>query len=78
MAEASVFTPEPTLTLTLTMQEAEVLHTILRAVGGEPDASPRGHMNTTLTALENAGIAYNDNAFETRYQGLYFKNEVDL
>ena len=42
--------------LTLTTEEAGVLYFVLRHVGGRPAYTPRGHINSIIDALENAGV----------------------
>lgn len=44
------------LSLELSGDEAEALRTVLNKVGGDPDHSPRKHIDTLNTALNKAGV----------------------
>lgn len=47
-----------TYALTLTEVEAETLMAVLGKVGGNSDDSARVHVDTTIRALEAAGVVY--------------------
>ncbi len=55
MAKAEVKAVIETVTLTLGREEAEVLHRVLRRVGGL-SSGPRGKADAVLAALSNVGI----------------------
>lgn len=47
---------ETTYTLELSQKEAEFLRTVLSAVGGSPDNSPREHEHAITEALREVGV----------------------
>lgn len=44
------------LSLELSGDEAQALRTVLNKVGGNPDFSPRKHIDHVLVALDKAGV----------------------
>ncbi|MCY0963018.1 hypothetical protein [Streptomyces sp. H27-H5] len=82
MAEAKQNTrtiTEKTVTLTLSVEEAEALVAITSRVGGHQSRSPRQHTDAVMAALKKAGVRAH-NAFgahpakhlDDNAEGLYF------
>lgn len=69
--------PISTITLTLSMKEAEALRSVLSFVGGEPKLSRRGLIDQIDLALSEAGVADgypNRDVNRASGSGLYFKD----
>ena len=65
---------EKGIVLELTIQEAEVLRSVLHRIGGDPVFSPRQLTNCINDALEEAGVK---NVYHDVYghsQAIYFQN----
>lgn len=94
MAEAKITTkpvvaPIESLTLTLTVDEAKTLKTILRHIAGDDKYSPRKHATSISIAIHRAEVAagteldnYKESncvgkdvpTFFSKYQGIYFSD----
>lgn len=57
--ETVVVVPE-TVTLTLTMNEAQTIADIFAKVGGSPDGSRRGYVEAVSDALLDAGVRWGE------------------
>jgi hypothetical protein len=74
---------ETTVTLTLTGEEAIALKIVLNHIGGNPDTTPRGHIESIHNALKGLGIGGSrverDRPLLTSspMAGLYFTKEAN-
>ena len=60
---------ETTVTLTLSVDEAVTLHTVLANIGGDREAGPRKHTDAVYKALNSAGINYYGSAAYRLHSG---------
>lgn len=65
MAKAKFIQQKPDVQLTLTHEEAEVIHAITRRISGHPDTTRRGLTDGIGKALREIGISHNDSDIVT-------------
>jgi hypothetical protein len=61
-----------TVTLTMTLEEAKILHRVAQAVGGHPETTSRWAISLLSKALWEAGITPSSDTFQRDACALFF------
>ena len=73
VTRAPVLTPIEKVVLTMSLDEANTLRTILRFIGGDLRCSRRRHATALADALDVSGLEYDTSDVESNRRAIYFK-----